>query len=152
MAILNIIDVSRGWCMLNFGPLRGQVNSPHFPKRIDARRQYFYFLYKNLGVIHRKRLGQTFWIKTWIYHYLLNGIRFFFNCDSLHERLNSRYEAWSQKKKKHKKITAYRKSVQKEPTVKSCPLILDLKQLRSQVESILKTENSRVQLCEERNC
>ena len=35
----------------------------------------------------------------------------FFNWNSLHARLNSRYEAWSYKKKKHKKITAYRKSV-----------------------------------------
>ena len=31
-------------------------------------------------------------------------INFFFNWDSLHERLNSHYEAWSYKKKKHKKI------------------------------------------------
>ena len=32
----------------------------------------------------------------------------FFNCDSLHARLNSHYEAWSYKKKKHKKIRAHR--------------------------------------------
>ena len=37
--------------------------------------------------------------------------RVFLNWDSLHARLNSYYEAWSYKKKKHKKITAYRKSV-----------------------------------------
>ena len=43
---------------------------------------------------------------------------FFFNWDSLHARLNSRYEAWSYKKEITKKITGYRKSVQKEPTVK----------------------------------
>ena len=36
---------------------------------------------------------------------------FFLNWDSLHPRLNSHYEAWSYKEKKHKKITAYRKSV-----------------------------------------
>ena len=36
---------------------------------------------------------------------------FFFNCDSLHARLNSHYEAWGYRKKKHNKITAYRKSV-----------------------------------------
>ena len=36
---------------------------------------------------------------------------FFFNWDSLHAKLNSHYEAWSYKKKKHKKVTAYRKSV-----------------------------------------
>ena len=45
--------------------------------------------------------------------------------DSLHARLNSYYEAWSYKKKKHKKIKAYRKSVYKEPIVKWCLLILD---------------------------
>ena len=35
----------------------------------------------------------------------------FFNWDSLHTRLNSHYKAWSYKKKKHKKIKAYRKFV-----------------------------------------
>ena len=42
----------------------------------------------------------------------------FFNWDSLHARLNSHYEAWSYKKKKHKKVKAYRKSNEKEPAVK----------------------------------
>ena len=41
----------------------------------------------------------------------------------LHARLNSHYEAWSYKKKKHKKIKAYRQSVLEEPTVKTCALI-----------------------------
>ena len=41
----------------------------------------------------------------------------FFNWNSIHARLNSHYEAWSYKKKKHKKITVYRKSVYKEPAV-----------------------------------
>ena len=36
---------------------------------------------------------------------------FVFNWDSLHARVNSHYEAWSYKKKKYKKIKAYRKSV-----------------------------------------
>ena len=36
---------------------------------------------------------------------------FFLNWDSLYARLNSHYEAWSYKKKKHKKIKAYMKSV-----------------------------------------
>ena len=35
--------------------------------------------------------------------------------DSFNTRLNSHYKAWSQKKKKHTKIKAYRKSLQKEP-------------------------------------
>ena len=51
----------------------------------------------------------------------------FFNWDSLHARLNSHYKAWSYKKKKHKKIKAYRMSVEKESTVKRYLLILDLK-------------------------
>ena len=34
---------------------------------------------------------------------------YFFNWDSFHARLNSHYEAWSYKKKKHKKVTTYRK-------------------------------------------
>ena len=36
---------------------------------------------------------------------------FFYNWDSFHAKLNSHYKAWSYKKKKHKKIKAYRKSV-----------------------------------------
>ena len=58
---------------------------------------------------------------------------FFFklNGDSLHARLNSRYKAWSYKKKKHKKIKAPRKSAYKEPTVKRCLLISGLKIFRS---------------------
>ena len=40
-----------------------------------------------------------------------NTVPFFIYWDSLHARLNSHYKAWSYKKKKHKKIRAYRKSV-----------------------------------------
>ena len=54
--------------------------------------------------------------------------------DSLHARPNSHYEAWYYKKKKYKKIPAYRKSVYKEPTVKRCLSILELKPLRSYVK------------------
>ena len=52
---------------------------------------------------------------------------FFLDWDSLHARLNSHYEVWSYKKKKHKKVKAYRKSVKKEPTVKRYLLILATK-------------------------
>ena len=55
---------------------------------------------------------------------------YFFNWDSLLARLDSHYEAWSYKKKNHKKITAYKISVYKEPAVKRCLLILDLKPLK----------------------
>ena len=59
---------------------------------------------------------------------------FFFNWDSPHARLTSNYEAWSYKKRSTKRITGYRKSVSKEPTVKRCLLILNLKPLRSYVK------------------
>ena len=35
----------------------------------------------------------------------------FLSWDSLHARLNSHYEAWSYKKKNHKTVKAYRKSI-----------------------------------------
>ena len=56
------------------------------------------------------------------------------NWDSHHARLNNHYKAWSCKKKKHKKIKAYRKSIYKEPKVKRCLLILDLKPLKPKVK------------------
>ena len=55
----------------------------------------------------------------------------FYNWDSLHARLNSHYEAQSNKKMEHKKIKTYKKAVWKEPTVKRCLLVLDLKPFRS---------------------
>ena len=38
-----------------------------------------------------------------------DGVTFFLNWDSLHARLNSHLEAWRYKKKKRKKVKAYRK-------------------------------------------
>ena len=58
----------------------------------------------------------------------------FLNWDSLYARLNSHYKAWSYKKNKYKKIKTYKKSVWKEPTVKRCLLIPDLKPFRSYVK------------------
>ena len=52
-----------------------------------------------------------------IYVFFLFFYFYFFNWDSHHARLNSHYEAWSFKKGSTKKITGYRKSVQKERTV-----------------------------------
>ena len=59
---------------------------------------------------------------------------FLLTWESLHARLNSHYKIWSYKKKEHKMIKGYWKSLYKEPTVNSCLLILDLKALRSQVK------------------
>ena len=56
---------------------------------------------------------------------------FLLTWESLHARLNSHYKIWSYKKKEHKMIKGYWKSLYKEPTVNSCLLILDLKALRS---------------------
>ena len=74
MAILDTTDIFRTLCKLNFGSVQGHVKSHHISERIDARRQHFYFLYKFLGIIDRKRLSQPFWIIIWVYFYLLNGI------------------------------------------------------------------------------
>ena len=63
-------------------------------------------------------------VTPWKYQY------WFFNWDLLQVRLNKLYKAWSYKKKKHKKIKAYRKSLKKKPTVKRHLLILDLKSFR----------------------
>ena len=46
-------------------------------------------------------------------------------------RLNSHYNAWSNKKKKYKEMKTYNFTVKKKPTDKQCLLILDLKPFRS---------------------
>ena len=66
--------------------------------------------------------------------HILQPITLFFNWDSFHARLNSHYKAWNYKKKKHKKIKAYSKSLQREPTVSRCLSILDLKPFRLQLK------------------
>ena len=63
-------------------------------------------------------------------------ISLFFHWNSLHAKLKSHCKSWSYKKKKYKKIRAYRKSVQKKPIVKRCLLILDLKLFRSQIKCV----------------
>ena len=57
--------------------------------------------------------------------------KLFFIWDSRHAKLNSHYEPWNYKKKKHKKVKACKESISKEHTVERCLLILDLKPLRS---------------------
>ena len=64
-------------------------------------------------------------------YYIYIYIYIYINWTSLHARLNRHYEAWSYKKRSTERIPGYRKSVYKEPTVKRCLLILDLKPLRS---------------------
>ena len=71
-AILNPVKVSSRWCKLSCKPMREQVKSRHFSKWIGARRPYFQFLYKFIGIISYKQLGQLFWKLIWIYCYLLN--------------------------------------------------------------------------------
>ena len=81
MTIVNTIVISCSHCQLNFRTLQDKVKSPHFPERKDARRQYFYFLYKYLAIIGMKQLGQAFWTMIWIY-YLLNRVRLNLNLDN----------------------------------------------------------------------
>ena len=40
-AILNLVDIFRSWCKLNFRPLRGHVKSRCFTERIHARDNNF---------------------------------------------------------------------------------------------------------------
>ena len=54
--------------------------------------------------------------------------------------MNSCFKAWTNKKKEHKKIKAYRKSNYRERTVDTCVLILDLKSLRSLVKEKHSTD------------
>ena len=65
------------------------------------------FKYKN------KIIGNTYNVNVGADGYDVNFFFFFFffNWYSLHTRLNSHYEAWSYKKRKHKKVKAYRKSI-----------------------------------------
>ena len=60
-----------------------------------------------------------------IYMYIYGNIYIY---TYIHAKLNSHYKTWSYIEKKHKNIKAYRKYVEKEPTVKACLLILNLKQ------------------------
>ena len=54
--------------------MQDQVKSRHFSEQAGVQRPYFHFLYKYIGMISYKQLGQLFWKLTWIYYYLLNGI------------------------------------------------------------------------------
>ena len=63
--------------------------------------------------------------------YLRDCTFFFINWDSLPARQSSHYEAWSCKKKRHKRIKTCKKSVKKRSTVKRYLLIVDLKAFRS---------------------
>ena len=73
-AILNPQDVFRRWCKLRFRPMRDQVKSHHFSEQIGARRSYFHFLYKFIGIISYKQLRQLYRKLIWIHCHLLNGI------------------------------------------------------------------------------
>ena len=57
--ILNPFDIFCRWYKLNFELLQGQVKSHHFDEKIEAKRQYFYFLYIFLGIIGWKRHWAT---------------------------------------------------------------------------------------------
>ena len=50
------------------------------------------------------------WFKNESNYFVTSKFSFSLNWYSLHARLNSHYEAWSYKEKKHKKVKAYRKS------------------------------------------
>ena len=51
----------------------------------------------------KNRITDGTYLKVRSYMHLFIHFDFFFNWDSLHASLNSYYEVWSYKKKKHKK-------------------------------------------------
>ena len=61
----------------------------------------------------------------------INKYIYFFNWDFLHAVINRHSKAWSYKKKRHKKVKAYRKSIYKQPTDNRCLLILESNPIRS---------------------
>ena len=60
-----------GGTKLSFRLFQDQVRSYHFDNRIEATRQYFYFLHIFIGKSDNEK---PFWILIWIHYYLLNGI------------------------------------------------------------------------------
>ena len=85
------------------------------------RRFAYYFYILNIRDTHRLSIGKMnqqglqnnsfrLEMKPWI-HADLCIFKIFFYWDSLCARLSSHYKAWSYKKKKHRKIKAYRKFV-----------------------------------------
>ena len=59
-AILDPLDVFRRWCKLSFRPMRDQVKSRNFSELMGAQKPYFHFLYKFIGIISYKQLGNSF--------------------------------------------------------------------------------------------
>ena len=58
--MLNPVTIFCRSYKLSFGLLKGQVKPYHFYERIEAKRQYFYFLYLFLGIISWKQHWTTF--------------------------------------------------------------------------------------------
>ena len=58
--ISNPVNIFCKWYKLNFGLTQGQVKLYHFYERIEAKRQYIYFLYIFLGEIGWKRHWAVF--------------------------------------------------------------------------------------------
>ena len=68
-------------------------------------------LINNILINHHEYKYISSNITSFISDHLPQFITFENFTDSLHARLNSHYKAWNCKKKKHKKIKTYRKSV-----------------------------------------
>ena len=83
-----------------FQSIPHQIHAKH-KSELVSRKNSLWDCYSTNNPSHKdhRKISNTDW-------FFLN-----FNWDSLHARLNSHYEGWSYKKKKHKKIKAFRKSV-----------------------------------------
>ena len=107
----------------------GEASPSLFPSRKNATTKSF--VSTSVKPIVVFRMENTFWVRitnqTISFYILYNtGLKlvrypgltlefsfifFFLVWDSFNARLNNHYKVWSYKKKKHKKIKAYRKSV-----------------------------------------
>ena len=79
---------------------------------------YFFFFFFDYLIVSMCALLQSLCMVVFIvfdcYYYCFYYCccyYYFLNWDLIHARLSSHYEAWSYEKKKHKKLTAYRKYV-----------------------------------------
>ena len=74
---LNPVNIFCRWYKFNFGLLQGQVKSSILMEKIEAKRQYFYFMYTFLGIAGWKRHWATL-LDTdldWLLHFKWNWIR-----------------------------------------------------------------------------